>query len=219
MEAKFWLDRWAKDDIGFHRDVVNAGLQTQWPTLALAPQSSVFVPLCGKTGDMAWLANAGHRVIGVELSERALLAFFADRGLQPVATKNGNHTIFSAGPYELWCGDLFTLPPATLADVAGIYDRASLVALPPAMQQQYADFAARHYPADTPVLLVALDYDETEMDGPPFSIPPERLDALFAEHFTIETRSTNHALEQNDNLRKRGLTALRESCYVLRRKP
>ena len=35
-------------------------------------------------------------------------------------------------------GDFFALEPRHLADIAGVYDRASLIALPPAMREGYA---------------------------------------------------------------------------------
>ena len=56
---------------------------TYWPRLELASDAPVFVPLCGKSLDMVWLAQQGHRVIGAELSQRAIDDFFAERGLAP----------------------------------------------------------------------------------------------------------------------------------------
>ena len=131
MDPSFWHDRWENQDIGFHQADIHALLPAYWPRLELASDAPVFVPLCGKSLDMVWLAQQGHRVIGAELSQRAIDDFFAERGLAPTTRASGSFTVKSAGPYELWCGDFFDLPREAVAGVAGVYDRAALIALPP----------------------------------------------------------------------------------------
>ena len=42
----------------------------------------IFVPLCGKTPDMLWLAEQDHAIIGVEASLRYIKAFFRDNELE-----------------------------------------------------------------------------------------------------------------------------------------
>ncbi len=85
MDPAFWQERWKNQDIGFHQPEFHALLQKYWSRLDLRPGSPVFVPLCGKSLDMVWLAQQGHRVIGAELSELAIDDFFAERGLDPTA--------------------------------------------------------------------------------------------------------------------------------------
>lgn len=136
MDPTFWRERWQKKEIGFHQPAYHTLLLKHWPQLQLAPGSRVFVPLCGKSLDMVWLAEQGHRVVGAELSELAVDEFFAERGLAPTVRTVGNFTVKAAGPYELWCGDIFELPREAVADVAGVYDRAALIALPPDLQQR-----------------------------------------------------------------------------------
>ena len=41
----------------------------------------VFVPLCGKTMDLTWLAVGGHRVFGVEVSQLAVEQYFSEAKL------------------------------------------------------------------------------------------------------------------------------------------
>jgi len=218
MEPDFWLDRWNNGDIGFHRDAPHPSLQRYWPALNPTGPGPVFVPLCGKSRDMVWLAGAGHRVIGVELSELAIVEFFLEQGLEPEVRKDDQHTVFSSSQYSLWCGDIFAMPASALAEIVAVYDRASLVALPPALQDRYADFLGERLPSRASTLLISLDYHPSEMDGPPFSTPPHRVDELFARAYSVDRLETADALEANGRLRERGLTALRETCYVLHRK-
>ncbi len=76
MEQEFWHQRWAENQIGFHRDSVHPMLMRYWSTLCPMPDETVLVPLCGKSIDLNWLAEKHEHVIGVELSDIAVRAFF-----------------------------------------------------------------------------------------------------------------------------------------------
>jgi thiopurine S-methyltransferase len=80
MDANFWHQRWGKNEISFHEGEANAMLVDKFQVLSLPKNSRVFVPLCGKTRDIAWLLSQGHRVVGVELSKVAIEQLFTDLG-------------------------------------------------------------------------------------------------------------------------------------------
>src|SRR5450830_150029 len=96
MDSQFWRERWARNQIGFHLPEVNPYLQRHWPLLALAQGAKVLVPLCGKSLDLVWLASQGHRVLGVELSEQAVDAFFSEQGLTPRICQRGVDRVAAA---------------------------------------------------------------------------------------------------------------------------
>jgi thiopurine S-methyltransferase len=218
MDPAFWRERWKNEDIGFHQPDLHALLQEHWPRLQIRAGSSVFVPLCGKSLDMVWLAQQGHQVIGAELSERAVDDFFAERGIIPTVRTVGGFTIKLAGPYEIWCGDFFDLPAAAVADVRGVYDRAALIALPPALQERYAEKLAEIVPAGAPILLITLDYDQAQMSGPPFSTPRAQVHNLFDDEYAVSEIVCRDVLDAHPHFKQRGLTALEECGYLLRRR-
>lgn len=92
MQPSFWHDKWASQQIGFHLDEVNALLIDYWPQLELAAGSQVFVPLCGKTLDLCYLAEQGLEVIGCELNQSAVEQFFSDNEL-PVERQSSGEQI------------------------------------------------------------------------------------------------------------------------------
>jgi thiopurine S-methyltransferase len=217
MDADFWLQRWQEGQIGFHRDDVMPLLEKHWSSLQLSEGSRVLVPLCGKSLDMHWLAAQGHRVLGVELSPLAVTQFFEEAGLEPVrtTTRYGEH--FSAGPVEIILGDAFALDPALLADVAGVYDRAALIALPPDLRLRYRDTVYASLPAGCQGLLITLEYPQAEKAGPPFSVAQPEVETLFAapwRHTLLERRDI---LDQEPRFREEGLSALETAVYRLRR--
>ena len=126
--------------------------------------------------------------------------------------------MYRDGPYELWCGDFFELPGRAIADVVAVYDRASLVALPPGMRRSYADRLGRIVPREATIFLLSFEYDEREMDGPPFSVDRDEIGALFGDDFDIDVVAHESVIGRNADLGARGLTRLDETLSVLRRR-
>mgnify|MGYP006186955445 CR=1 FL=1 len=157
MHEDFWQERWARNEIGFHLREVNPYLQRHWPDLGLAAGAQVLVPLCGKSLDMAWLAGQGYRVLGVELAESAVIAFFAEQELTPEVDQYGAFRRYRAGAVELLCGDFFALQAADVAACAGLYDRAALIALPQEMRSSY--LSVLHGDATAVTMLSNVDLD------------------------------------------------------------
>ena len=72
MEANFWHQKWATNEINFHQSKPNPLLLKYFEALHCGRDSRIFVPLCGKSLDVDWLLSNGHRVAGAELSELAV---------------------------------------------------------------------------------------------------------------------------------------------------
>jgi len=218
MDASFWHDRWSSNRIGFHRDAPLPLLVTHWPTLDLAADARVFVPLCGKSLDMVWLVERGHRVLGVELSELAVRQFFEERGLVPEVhtTAAGLHHV--AGPYELIVGDAFALDAAVLADCAAVYDRAALIALPPDLRRVYAASAWQRLPRGCRGLLVTLEYPQREKNGPPFPVEAEEVHTLLDADWRVDEVERRDILAHEPGFVAEGVTALATAVYRVERR-
>jgi thiopurine S-methyltransferase len=216
MDSEFWHARWDAQDIGFHQPAFEPALDDYWHLLNVAAGARVFVPLSGKSLDMVWLAQQGYHVVGSELSERAVDDFFAERSLTPTARSEGPFIIKSSGPYEIWCGDFFALPQSAVADVGGVYDRAALIALPADMQLRYANKMKSLLPAKAPIILIAVDYNQSEMPGPPFATPKQTVERLFSDRYECTQLVAREVLSKHEPFRQRGLTSLRGAVYLLR---
>ncbi|MBI1175250.1 MAG: thiopurine S-methyltransferase [Sideroxydans sp.] len=218
MKKDFWLERWEREEIGFHQDEVNPHLARHWPTLSPAAGSTVFVPLCGKSLDMVWLHNHGHPVVGVELSPVAVESFFAENGYTPTTRETRDFRQFEAGGIRILCGDFFDLTAGDLKDVDAVFDRASLVALPPEMRQRYSNHLMEILPSRTHILLITFEYDQAAMPGPPFSVSPEEVHALYREHAEIKLLEQVDILEATPRFKARGLDHLHENVFLLTRR-
>jgi thiopurine S-methyltransferase len=218
MTPQFWTDRWQKNDIGFHQKSVHELLQAHWSKIALQPGAAVLVPLAGKSLDLVWLASRGCDVFGIELSELAVNAFFSERGLVPATVQQTHGQLKMGGPYSLWCGDFFAVPPAATAHIKAVYDRASLVALPPEMRPAYAKHLMSLTRSGTQMLLISLDYDPGAMTGPPFSVPRAEVDSLFGPYASVRLLEVRDVIATHPHFQARGIRSLRESAYALERR-
>ncbi|HEY9828095.1 MAG TPA: thiopurine S-methyltransferase [Stenomitos sp.] len=184
MEAKFWLQRWEDNKIGFHRSDVNPVLQNYFARLSLLKGSRIFLPLCGKTLDIAWLLSEGYRIVGVELSEIAIQQLFDELGVEPQVSRLEHFSLYLAKDIDIFVGDIFDLSNKILAPVDAIYDRAALVALPEAMRRRYtAQLVA--ITGKVPQLLVTYEYDQNLMDGPPFSVSSAEVKQHYSNSYAL----------------------------------
>lgn len=184
MESAFWHQKWDRGDIGFHQPETNPLLAAHFDKLALPGGSRIFVPLCGKTLDLAWLLASGYRVVGAELSEIAVIQLFEQLGLEPQITLRDNLIHYHARHIDILVGDIFDVTPQTLGTVQAVYDRAALIALPTAMRERYTAHLVDLTQA-APQLLLTYEYNQQRMDGPPFSITQQHIRQYYADIYQV----------------------------------
>lgn len=184
MERRFWFDRWREGKIGFHDGQPNTYLarHVDW----LAGCRRIFVPLCGKAEDLAFLAARGHDVIGVELVEDAVKQFFAEHGATAETEAIDELVVYRAGAITVIAGDIFAVRRVHIGPIDAIFDRAALVALPPDMRDRYVDHVRDLTPDATRELLVSIEYPPEASSGPPFNIEEPEVRRRFAGAASIE---------------------------------
>ena len=213
MQAEFWHQRWANNQIGFHESQPNPLLVTYFEKLNLQAGSRVFLPLCGKTLDIAWLLSQRVHVLGAELSETAVKQFFGDLGIEPTITSCGALTRHSAQNIDIYVGDIFDLSAEQLGAVDAIYDRAALVALPEPIRSQYTQHLVE-ITKSASQLLIAFDYDQSQMDGPPFSINADKVRSYYANTYSV-TRLESKAVPG----KLKGKCEAEEQLWLLHKEP
>jgi thiopurine S-methyltransferase len=190
-----WQQCWRDQQTDFHQKEVNRLLTRFWRGLDLAIGSRVFVPLCGKSLDMIWLAQQGHEVIGLELSPVAVRAFFSENHLQPRQHTVGQFTLWQCGKISILCGDYFSASRADLGIIDVVYDRAALTALPEDIRRLYVTHLKTIIPAACKVFLLTVeDADEGETREVTLGASAE-ITALYTQAFEIELAHVESVLE------------------------
>lgn len=187
MDAPFWHERWEQQQIGFHLPSANPLLTQHFSALSehLPPQGRLFLPLCGKTRDIAWILAQGYTVAGAELSAIAVNELFAELGQTPTITEHGELQHYAGKGIDIFCGDIFALSPELLGHVDGVYDRAALVALPSAMRGRYTAHL-HHLTHGAPQLLICFRYDQSALEGPPFAIHDSEVEQHYQSSYQLE---------------------------------
>lgn len=189
MEANFWHQKWQRGDIGFHLDQANPLLVAHLDQLKLKANDRLFMPLCGKSLDIGYLLQRGYRVAGAELSELAVQALFESLNLRPTIQQVGTLKHYRGPSIDIYAGDVFSLDAQMLGGIDAIFDRAALVALPADMRKRYAAHLVE-ISQGAPQLLISYTYDQSLIDGPPFSIPESEVERLYGDSYTLKALKT-----------------------------
>jgi thiopurine S-methyltransferase len=184
VDARFWHQKWENNDIAFHKNVANPLLIKHFDELSLEKESRIFLPLCGKTLDIGWLLSNGYSVAGAELSEIAIKQLFAELDIKPQIVKTEDIKRYSAKDIDIFVGDIFRLSNQMLGAVDAIYDRAALIALPEAVRNQYTAHL-KMLTNNAPQLLICCEYDQTLMEGPPFSISDAEINRHYKDSYAL----------------------------------
>ena len=209
MEASFWHQKWERGDIAFHESEANLFLVEHFEKLNPAKGSRVFLPLCGKTRDIAWLLAHDYRVVGAELSELAVNELFKELGLEPEISKVEKLARYSAKDIDLLVGDIFDVSAEFLGPVNAIYDRAALVALPAGVREQYTS-QLMNITDTAPQLLITYEYDQRLIAGPPFSVNADEVKRHYGAAYqlnSVESKNVAGGL--------RGKVASTETAWLL----
>jgi len=213
-DHEFWHQRWLRGEIGFHLDTVHPALAEYWTSVNAQALDPVLVPLAGKSLDMKWLAERGHEVVGVELDPNAAQMFFEEAGWTPHIDDAQPLKRWHAANVTLFQGDFFDFRADT--PFQRFYDRAALIALPPAERPRYLQHLAAQLAPGARGLLVTLEYPQDQMKGPPFSVKEAELASQ--HHFDFRSLSRKDVLKSHPRFAQRGVDRLHEVVYLLERR-
>jgi len=213
-DHSFWHNKWEKNEIGFHLQNFHPLLE-KYSEQIFSGHTDIFVPLCGKTADLRYLSRLDKKVVGVELSEIAAKAFYQEQFeiLNPVSKTTDKKMFqrYSEQNVQILVGDYFSLNSSLLNNATGIYDRAALVALPEDMRKLYVEQIKNICPTAS-MLLIALDYEQSKMSGPPFSVVPQEINQLFS-FAKIKQLSRKNIIDKEPKFISKGLTSFYQTAY------
>jgi thiopurine S-methyltransferase len=237
MDREFWLERWRTGATGWHQSethpflvrhgawLLGTAMPSERPPPVHPPRERpprprpprVFVPLCGASVDMLWLRAQGASLVGIDLAPDAFRRFFDDAGLDPAVDRTCLFERWTADGIELLAGDYFDATETVLGPFDAVYDRAALFALPPELRQRYALKMGDLCRPGTRVLQVTFEYEQREMNGPPFAVWPDELGDLYGGAFDLQCVERLDVLADNAGMRGRGVSALHECAWTMTR--
>ncbi len=195
MKKEFWIEKWHRNEIGFHQNDVHPDLKKYWDEFTEKKlKKTVFVPLCGKSLDLLFLAEKGFHVIGVEISSLAVEQFFAENKIACEKKDYSRYTLYKSEYIDIYCGDIFEVDFSEI-QVSYIYDRAALIALPRQMRIKYAELIKTNFPT-AKIFLCTLEFGCLDI-GPPFSLSQQQVNELYSSVYQIEQKEMRSILDSS----------------------
>jgi thiopurine S-methyltransferase len=212
VDSQFWITAWNEGRTTFHQGDYHDKLIEYFPRLNPEKGQRVLVPLCGKSKDLLWLHGLNLHVHGIELHNQAVESFFSENELSPLKkTQDQDFARYTHENIVISCGDFFKLNENDTYDF--IYDRASLVALPSPIRTSYAQVIKQSLKKGGKYLLIVYEYDQSKLDGPPFSIDDNEIHELYGDQLTIKLMESKQPTKEGPRLSS--LDSLKEKVYIL----
>jgi thiopurine S-methyltransferase len=194
---KPWKERWETGNTRWHKSDVYPVLEKYLDEKILdafpAGGARIFVPLCGKTVDMHYMATKRKvaEVVGVDGVRKAMEEFsrlHPDLNVQTVGAS-------PHGPFEQWKGESITLLQGDFFDVDArvvggsfdaVWDRGAMVAIDPSLRGRYVQTLGKVLvkPGGR-ILLSALSHSKRM--GPPFSLEESEVRRLYEGQPWVES--------------------------------
>lgn len=212
-----WMQRWKDGETFWHKEVINDKLVKFIDCLKLQAGETVFVPLCGKSCDMIYLLKEGYKVVAVELSSLAIEAFFYENAIAYTVQKAKKFSVYNANNIRIFCGDYFDIDASHLDKVSAVYDRASFIALPADLRVKYSQHLHAVIPSACQVLLLTLNYPQSQMSGPPFAVNEAEVNLLFKE-FECQQLQCFNDIENEPKFQKLQIDFVEKAVYCLHKK-
>lgn len=195
----------------------------------------VFVPLCGKTVDMAFLAKHGsvRDVVGIDGIRKALEEYAEeqpDLEIKAVEESTDSFERLVGKKTTLLKGDFFGLDAdATGGMFDSIWDRASIVAISPSLREEYVQVMKKLLKPGGTILLLTLERrtgsEEAVKAGPPFSISEQEIRRLYESQDWVESVSLLEEIDEfardpdnSERFRSQGITSFFELVFEIKAK-
>ncbi|MEE4292266.1 MAG: hypothetical protein V2J13_11015, partial [Cycloclasticus sp.] len=126
--------------------------------------------------------------------------------------------LFEGDGIQIWNGNFFSIKQSWFPEAGyGVYDRAGFVAFPPQKRRLLAEKYNELWENETGILLHGFDYNQEEMNGPPFSVPADELKNHFQGKWRLTLLDEFSRLESLNKFRQKGLSKLMEQTWWLDR--
>jgi len=218
----YWDKRWKNNDAKWHRLEASAFLVAyQNELFADRTNIKVFLPLCGKSLDLKWLANLGHKVVGVECCSLPVESFFQEHHMEHVRERVSEQcTRYKSTDdmIHIYHCDLFHFTPQMDCQFDALWDRGSLVAINPDDRKQYVDLMLSLMHNDCRYLLNTVEYDDRDFKGPPSNVPQSTVHQLYGERCHIRRLCEQDFLAHARSTFSDNMEYYRSCLYVIKLK-
>jgi len=240
-----WKSRWDESRLGWHQAEPHPFLVKHGSELNIADlvgddscsgdtePSRILFPLCGKTVDMAFLAEMKgvSEVVGVDGIRKALTEFIDENPHLEIKGSDSKKAFerFEGKSISLLKGDFFDIDDdVTNGKFDGIFDRGSIVAIQPSLREHYVGVMGKLLKPGGSIVMVTVDRregsEEGKSAGPPFGINGDEINRLYKDLDWVESitkldeKNEFHDEESKSRWTMQGVDSLFELVYLVKKK-
>ncbi|MBK2092728.1 thiopurine S-methyltransferase [Francisella philomiragia] len=212
---QYWLDRWQNNDVDFCQEAPNEFLVKHFCRFNINDSSVCLVPMCGCSIDMLYFLSKGIKVVGIELSEKAVLSFFSQNNIKYEIIEESDYKCYKGNDIEIYVTDIFNLPKIAknLPDFDIWYDRGAYIALPEDIRARYAKMMLQVCSDNTQILLLVMEHDK-KSQTPPYSVTQAELIKNFSPNIEFELIDSKQRENIPDYRKAEGMTEQYYTAYL-----
>lgn len=191
--VQYWKTRWEENKIGWHIDDVNPNLINFLGRLTNSSTTKkIFVPLCGKTRDIAYLLSHGFEVFGIEGVRQAIEELDKENSFNLKFNEKELLYHTQDNRLQIYAGDLFKCPIEKWGPFDFIWDRGSFIAMEYPFRPAYKEMMQRSLRNsnskyhDFRYLLETVRYEKSKYPGPPRSVDEKDMEEFFEDWTNVE---------------------------------
>lgn len=194
----YWTKKWAVNSTPWHVPEVNGDLiKHEDIVLDGKEDAQVFVPMCGKTWDLKWFYDKGHRVVGVEYVESAARGFFEEVGFPFAETVCDvlKCKIFQTpdGRLRIFVCSILDFKRECAGPMDIVTDRGALCSIREDQRERFVGVMKSLLAPGCSYALWTMTYDEPTYKETPRNLPDDVVFDLFRDFMTpikIQSHST-----------------------------
>lgn len=212
---QYWLDRWQNNDVDFCQEAPNEFLVKHFCRFNINDSSVCLVPMCGCSIDMLYFLSKGIKVVGIELSEKAVLSFFSQNNIKYEIIEESDYKCYKGNDIEIYVADIFNLPKIAknLPAFDIWYDRGAYVALPEDIRTKYSKMMLQVCSDNTQILLLVMEHDK-KSQTPPYSVTQAELIKNFSPNIEFELIDSKQRENIPDYRKAEGMTEQYYTAYL-----
>ena len=152
--------------------------------------------MCGNSIDMLFFLSKGVKVVGVELSEKAVLLFFDQNNTKYEVIHGDDYKLYKGDNIEIYVADIFNLSKiANLPTFDIWYDRGAYIALPNNLRDKYAKMMLQVCSDKTQIFLLVMEHDK-KSQAPPYSVTQAELIKNFSPYIEFKLIDSKQSIPE-----------------------
>ncbi|XP_075246699.1 uncharacterized protein LOC142340123 isoform X2 [Convolutriloba macropyga] len=229
----FYDEKYSKGYSPWHMDTVNYNLLKHYNRIQPEgePLRKILVPMSGKTVDIKWLADKGHEVVAVEISQSACRQIFTRDNIpfEEIDCPQVEGKLFKpvSGRIKAYCCDVFKFTKEVEGEFESVWERGAVIAFEEDLRKKYFEHVKTLVSKGCSWMSSIFQYDRNVYYNHPYCLNDDEIERVFSDgqfsyekiDETVYTADREYTEEEAENVMvklvwKNQLKSVSDSVYL-----